>query len=116
MAVSWPVGVNTDAYGMDTSPIENVERIQFESGKERTYLKNSVGRKAHSFMLSMRDDGAGSEYRTFVAWYDSTLLSGALTFMFPDLVIHTGLREYALIEYSASGQLRKELTLTVEEA
>jgi hypothetical protein len=116
MAVAWPATVNTDAYGLETTPIENVERILFESGKERTYLKNSSGRKRHAFMLSMEDVGDDSEYKTFLDWYNDTLLSGSLTFNFPNLITHTGTKEYKLLNYTASGQKRKEVTLEVEEA
>lgn len=116
MAVAWPETVNTDAYGMDTSPIENVERIQFESGKERSYLKNSRGRKQHTFLLEMEDVGALSEYKSFLTWYSDTLLSGSLTFSFPDLVTHSGTREYRFLDYGATGQKSKEVSITVEEA
>lgn len=116
MAVAWPATVNSNAYGMDTTLIENVERIQFESGKERTYLKNSRGRKQHSFIVAMEDVGADSEFKTFLTWYDDVLLSGALTFLFPNLITHSGTKEYRLINYTANGQKRKEVTLEVEEA
>lgn len=117
MAVAWPEGVNTNAYGMDIGSGSNVERIEFESGKSRTYLKNSVGKKRFSFLLSMVDDGPGSEFLTFVAWWDNVLLSGSLSFLFPDLLTHSGLAEYKPVnpEYGARGQLRKEVTLEVEE-
>jgi hypothetical protein len=116
MAVSWPAGVNTDAYGMESTPIENVERVQFESGKARTYLKNSAQKLAFSFLVSMDDVGPSSEYKQFVEWWDTTLKSGALSFGFPDLITHTGTTEYRPIAvYSATGQKRKEVTLTVEE-
>lgn len=116
MAVNWPAGVNQKAYGMETSPIENVERIEFESGKARTFLKNTAAKKAHTFMLSMEDVGASSEYKLFLAWYENVLLSGALSFYFPDLITHDGDTEYRLLEpFSASGQKRKELSFSVEE-
>ena len=114
--VTWPATVNTDAYGMESTPIENVERIEFESGKSRTYLKNSAQKKQFSFLLTMKDVGASSEYKDFVEWWDNTLLSGSLSFGFPDLITHTGTTEYRPIAvYSATGQKRKEVTLTVEE-
>lgn len=116
MAVAWPIGVNTNAYGMDTAPGDNVVRVEFESGKARTYTKNTIPKKVHSFMLTLKDDGAGSEYRTFLAWWSTTLASGALSFIFPDLVTHSGTKEYrALEQFSVSGQLWKEISLTVEE-
>lgn len=116
MAVSWPVGVNTDAYGMEATPINNVERIEFESGKARTYLKNSAQKYTFSFMLSLDDSGAGSEYRLFVTWWNDTLKSGSLSFYFPDLITHSGNTEYRMVQnYSSAGQKRKEISLTVEE-
>lgn len=114
--VTWPATVNTDAYGMETTVIENVERVEFESGKARTYLKNSAQKKQFSFLLSMDDIGPSSEYKTFVEWWDDTLLSGSLSFGFPDLITHTGTTEYRpLGPYTSSGQKRKEVTIAVEE-
>ena len=117
MAETWPLGVNQKAYGMDTSPGENVERVEFESGKARTFLKNSVGKKVHSFMLDMEDVGAGSEYKTFLEWWSDDLATGSLSFMFPDLINHDADKEYRSIDgtFSATGQKRKTITLTVEE-
>lgn len=115
MAVAWPLAVNTDAYGMDTAPVENVERIQFESGKDRVYLKNSRGRKQHTFLLAMNDVGAASEYKQFIEWYENTLKSGSLSFTFQNLVTHSGTKEYRLLDYSATGQRVKEVSITVEE-
>jgi hypothetical protein len=116
MAVAWPIGVNTDAYGMETTPMPNIERIEFDSGKSRTYLKNSTQKYMHSFLLSLDDSGDGSEYRIFVSWWNDVLKSGALSFTFPDLVAHSGLKEYRMTDaYSSSGQKRKEVSLSVEE-
>jgi hypothetical protein len=114
--VAWPVGVNQDAYGLDISGGNNVESIEFESGKARTYLKNSTPKKIFSFLLSMEDVGAGSEFKSFVAWWDATLKSGSLSFGFPDLMGSGATKEYRCTEtYSASGQKRKEIALAVEE-
>lgn len=116
MAVSWPVGVNTDAYGMETDPGNNVIRVEFESGKARTMQRNSVAKKVHSFMLTMEDDGADGEYQTFLTWWEEDLLSGTLSFNFPNLITHSGLKEYRPTgAFSVSGQKWKELSLSVEE-
>ena len=117
MAVAWPTGVNQKAYGMDTSPGENVERVEFESGKARTFLKNSVGKKVHSFMLSLEDAGDTSEYKTFLEWWSDDLASGSLSFLFPDLITHDADKEYRSVDgsFSATGQRIKEISLTVEE-
>ena len=116
MAVAWHPDVNQKAYGMDTAPMENVERVEFESGKARTYLKNTAAKKTHSFMLTLEDDGADSEYRKFVTWWETTLLGGSLSFYFPDLITHDSDTEYRPVgTYSANGQKWKEVSITVEE-
>lgn len=116
MAVAWHPDVNKKAYGMDASTIENVERVEFESGKARTFLKNTAAKKTHSFMLKMEDVGDNSEYKTFVTWWETTLLGGALSFVFPDLITHDSDTEYRPIgTYSATGQKWKEVSITVEE-
>lgn len=114
--VSWPAEVNQGAYGMEATLIDNVERVEFDSGKARTYLKNSAQKKLFSFLLSMEDVGPASEYKAFVSWWDDVLLSGSLSFGFPDLITHTGTTEYRpMSNYSATGQRRKEVTIAVEE-
>ena len=116
MAVAWHPDVNQKAYGMDTAPMENVERVEFESGKARTYLKNTAAKKTHSFMLKLEDVGDNSEYKKFVAWWETNLLGGALSFYFPDLITHDSDTEYRPIgTYSATGQKWKEVSITVEE-
>ncbi len=116
MAVSWNSEVNTDAYGMDTSAVDNVLRVEFESGKEKTYLKNSSVKKIFTFMLSMNDSGSNSEYKKFWDWYDNTLLSGSLSFMFPNLLTHSGTKEYLMTAVpTANGQNPKEVTISVKE-
>jgi hypothetical protein len=117
MAVAWPMSVNQKAYGMDTSPGENVERVEFESGKARTFLKNSVSKKVHSFMLDFEDVGDSSEYKDFLTWWNDDLASGSLSFLFPDLINHDADKEYRSVDgtFSATGQRIKTVSLTVEE-
>ncbi len=116
MAVSWPEGVNTKAYSMDTGYEDNTEVIQMKSGRRVVYQRNSAPRRMFSFSLRMTDDGAGSEYRTFLSWYENTARSGAETFMFPNLITHTGTREYMFNGTPAArGQLYKEVTISVIE-
>lgn len=116
MAVSWPAAVNTSAYGMDAGWEENTETIQMKSGRRVVYLKNSAPRKIFSFSLRMEDTGANSEYRQFLSWYANTAKSGAETFLFPDLITHTGLREYMFNGTpSARGQKNKEVTISCIE-
>ena len=99
MAVAWHPDVNKKAYGMDTAPMENVERVEFESGKARTFLKNTAAKKTHSFMLKMDDVGDNSEYKKFVAWWEYTLLGGSLSFYFPDLITMMATRSTGLSEH-----------------
>jgi hypothetical protein len=114
--VAWPVGVNQDAYGLDISGGNNVASIEFESGKARTYLKNSSPKKIFSFLLYLDDTGATSEIKKFVTWWDDVLLSGSESFAFPDLLNRGVDTEYRMTEtYSASGQKKKEIALAVEE-
>lgn len=116
MAVQWHSDVNTNAYGMDTGAKDNIERIEFESGKERTYLKNSAPKKIFSFMLSLKDKGIDSEYKKFWHWWSHVLLSGSLSFYFPDLITHDKLTEYKMTATPGSTGLNpKEVTISVEE-
>ena len=115
-AVSWPSGVNTKAYGMDTGYEDNTEIIEMKSGRRVAYLRNSSPRKAFSFSLRMIDQGAGSEYRLFLSWYENTALSGSRTFLFPDLITHNGNKEYLFSATpTARGQKIKEVTISCIE-
>lgn len=114
--ISWSSAVNTKAYGMETDGGDNFETVSFESGKQRLYLKNNTAKKIFTFSLAMDDTGASSEYKTFVEWWENTLLSGTLPFYFPDLITHSGNTEYqATKTYSVTGQKTKIVTLSVEE-
>ena len=116
MAVSWPAAVNTKAYGMDTGYEDNTEVIQMKSGRRVVYLKNSAPRRVFSFSLTMNDQGADSEYKTFLSWYANTAKSGAETFLFPNLITHSGNTEYMFNGTpSARGQKNKEVTISVIE-
>lgn len=116
MAVAWSTSVNTDAYGLDIGGGDNVERIEFESGKARTFLKNSAPKKVYAFVLSMDDVGGTSEFKAFVSWWEGALMSGSLSFLFPNLLTHSGNGEYRAVgSYSVAGQKRKEVSLSVEE-
>jgi hypothetical protein len=114
--VAWPPNVNTKAYGMSVAIIPNFKETEFESGKPRRYLINSSPKRSFTFNIEMTDDGSGSEYKAFLAWFTDVLLSGVNTFSFPNLITHTGLTEYWLDDFSSSGQLKKEVSLSVREA
>lgn len=114
--IAWAENVNNNAYGMETTLKENVIITEFESGKSRTYLKNSSPKMVHSFMLDLKDTGATSEYKRFLSWWKNDLKSGSLSFAFQDLITGTGLSEYKMTEVpSATGQKWKTITITVEE-
>jgi hypothetical protein len=101
---------------MDQGGGDNVEYTVFESGKARTFLKNSAPKKVFSFILSLEDVGASSEFKTFITWWEETLLSGSLSFTFPNLITHSGNAEYRPTQtYSVSGQKLKEVSISVEE-
>lgn len=114
--VAWADGVNQKAYGMNTEYEDNLVKIQFDSGKERTYLKNSAPKKEFSFNLRFEDSGANSEYKKFLNWYENILLSGSQSFEFPNLITHNGTAEYKMTDTpSARGQKYKEVSFSVIE-
>ena len=97
--VAWPEDVNQKAYGMNTEYEDNLVKIQFDSGKERTYLKNS-----------------SSEYKKFLNWFENVCLSGSQSFAFPNLITHSGNAEYKFTDTpSARGQKYKEVSFSVIE-
>lgn len=114
--VAWPDGVNQKAYGMNTDGGDNLVRIKFDSGKERTYLKNSSAKKEFDFNLKFDDVGENSEYKKFLNWWDNVCLSGSQSFAFPNLITHQGMAEYKFTDtYKARGQNPKEVSLSVIE-
>ena len=117
MAVNWPVNVNKKAYGMNSGAKNNLESVDFESGKSRTYLKNSSPKMIFSFNLSFLDDGTSTcEYRLFWSWWQNVLLSGSESFYFENLLTHSGYKEYKMTQVPTStGQNPKEVSLSVEE-
>lgn len=116
MAINWSESVNTKTYGLDTGYGENTEVIEMKSGKKRVYLKNSSPKKTHAFMLKMSDRGENSEYKHFLNWFETIAQSGTESFLFPDLITHTGLKEYQFSESpTATGQAEKEVTISVRE-
>ena len=111
--VLWPAGVNKSAYGMNTGVKENIKTTEFESGKSRTFLRNSAPKHTFSFNIDFWSD---EEERAFWTWYDNVLLSGSESFLFPDLFTHTGTTEYIMTDTPAvSGQMPKTVSITVRE-
>lgn len=119
MAVAWSDSVNTKAFNVDTGYKDNLVKIKFESGKERSYMMNSKAKKTFSFSLSLDNTATSNglnEYETFLKWYEDILLSGAMSFLFPDLITKTGNKEYILTDTPKfSGQRTKTASLSVEE-
>lgn len=119
MAVAWSDSVNTNAYEVDTGYKDNLVKVKFECGKERAYLKNSRAKKTFSFSIALdntQKEGTITEYEYFLRWYEDVLLSGAMSFMFPNLITKKELTEYKLTETPKfSGQRIKKCALSVEE-
>jgi hypothetical protein len=120
MAQAWNSHVNTKFYGADSTYNDNVERITYQSGRTVEYLKNSTPVKTHTLMLRADDSvqaGGRTEFQWFLYWYENVILSGSLSFYLPDVVTHTGTREYKLASPpSWKGQKTKEVSLKLEEA
>ncbi|MCR5723462.1 MAG: hypothetical protein K6G80_00070 [Treponema sp.] len=116
-AVSWPYGVNMKAYNATDGAVENTIELEFESGKTRTYNKNTRSRRAFSFNICcLNNNTASCEYVRFWTWWCDVLKGGANTFYFTDLLTKTGLTEYRMTSTpSATGQRYKEITIEVEE-
>lgn len=120
--IDWPQGVNQNAYGADDGYADNREEVQFKSGRRVYYLKNSVPRKTHSFMLKFDDSAVVSnsmtEWGLFKNWYENTIKSGTLPFWFRDLSNKgTNERLYYMTEFGgAKGQKTKEASFVFEEA
>ena len=51
MAIAWASGVNTDAYGMETDGGDNVERVEFESGKKQNVPEDREEKAQTTFGL-----------------------------------------------------------------
>jgi hypothetical protein len=98
--VIWPDGVNKDAYGLDIASGDNVIRTELDSGKIKTYRRNSEAKKTFSFNLYLDDRGDNSEFKKFDVWFRNSLND----------------KHYLVTdEYSAVGQRYKEVSLTVVE-
>ena len=114
MAVSW-FRNNEKFYAMSTGSVPNVETTEFESGKNRMYLKNSTGRKSHkvSFVL-----WKSSEETAFWNWYDNTLLSRAEYVQLTDFISGSGIKLYQMTEEPSipDSQYPKECQVSFEEA
>jgi len=91
MSVSWSQNVNTKFYNLSYGVNENTESISFESGKKRTFLKNSTPQKKFDFSLSFWSQ---TEEQAFWTWYEDVLLSGSECVILTNLLTGTGTKEY----------------------
>jgi len=66
----------------------NVQTLKFDSGKERTWLKNSYVPKVYPSLSLLLDnetikENGKTEYEEFVKWYEVSLRYGILPFFLP---------------------------------
>lgn len=101
-------------YAMSTNSNENIEEVEFESGKKRYYLKNSSPKLSHSFSFLLKDK---AEEVAFWNWYSNILLSRTQTVELMNLVTLEGTKEYQMTEEPSinDSQFPKEVNITVEE-
>ena len=113
MAVSWYKD-SPKFFGLSTSSNENIETVEFESGKKRFFLKNSTNKKAFSFSFLITDS---QDEESFWSWYENTLLSRTQTVNLTDLVTGSGQTEYRMTEEpsTSDSQFPKEYSVSVEE-
>lgn len=113
MAVEWPEGVNKKFYGMQRSPEDNTLVTQFESGRKRYTLRNSVPKITFSVMLDIKTK---TEERNFWAWYSNVLCSRTQTVNLPDFLGSGTTVEYRMTEEpSAEGLLPRTFTFKFRE-
>lgn len=124
MAQNWDSHVNRRAYGLSTGGVDNLQEIEFDSGRTVTYKRNSLTKKEHAVKFVFDDsqhdpekliDGK-TEFQWFIRWLDVTLQGLTQSFYFDDIIAHTGVKEYRLKDYpSFTGQKWKYATMTFVE-
>ena len=120
MAVDWSEYVNADFYGCDGSYKENTEKIEFKSGREIEYLKNSLPRKTHAVNLMLKDTGTTkinnkTEFQHFLAWYENIAKSGTVPCNLKDIITGSGRKQYKVKVTGWKGQRYKEVSLELTE-
>ena len=120
MAIDWSVHVNTNFYGQDGSYKDNTEKVEFKSGREIEYLKNSLPRKTHSVNLSLNDTGTEkingkTEFQHFLSWYENKAKSGTVPCNLKDIITRDGIKQYKVKVTGWSGQKHKEVNLELTE-
>ena len=119
MAQNWDSHVNQKLYGLGGGYNDNIEKVDFKSGRVVYYKKNSLPKKKYSLSLDVNDsmkDNGKTEFEWFLHWYETTLASGTQHFYLTDITTHLGTREYRFTtEPTWSGQKTKTLSLEFEE-
>lgn len=112
--VQWSQSVNRNFFSVSTKPKENVQRLEYESGRVQTWLKNPGIKKTHTANLLLWNK---TEEAAFWTWYESTLKSGSLSVSLPDMITGTGSKEYIFMEEPSvsEGAYPRTLTLSLEE-
>ena len=121
MAVDWSEYVNTSFYGQEGRYKENTEKIEFKSGREIEYLKNSVPRKTHAVNLRLNDTGTTkihgkTEFQHFLAWYENKTKSGTVPCNLEDIITGSEIKQYKVKVTGWNGQRYKEVSLELTEA
>ena len=105
------------------------ETLTFESGNERTYLKNSYVPKVYPALGIILDDtvvknSGKTEYQEFESWYNETLRYGTILFYFPrigfkpkydTLVGEIGIYKFLPMELKYEGKGIKFATFGIKE-
>lgn len=114
MAVSW-FRNNEKFYAMSTGSVDNVVVTEFESGKNRMYLRNSTGRKSHQVSFTLWKK---TEEIAFWNWYDNVLMSRSEYVQLTDFISGSGTKLYQMTEEPSipDSQYPKECQVTFEEA
>ncbi|UTC66023.1 MULTISPECIES: hypothetical protein [unclassified Treponema] len=121
MAINWSEHVNTNFYGADSSYKDNTEKVEFKSGREIEYLKNSRPKKKHSVNLWLKDKGTvktdgKTEFEHFLYWYEMEAKSGTVPCNLTDIITGTGTKQYRVKVTGWTGQRHKEVSLELTEA
>ena len=121
MAVDWSIYVNADFYGCDGNYKDNTNKVEFKSGREIEYLKNSLPRKTHSVNIWLKDTGTTkidrkTEFQHFLYWYETTAKSGTVPCNLTDIIAGSGTKQYKVKVTGWTGLRHKEVSLELTEA
>ena len=112
----WPYGVSKKIYGVSGAYVENAESADFDSGKKKTFNKNTAVKRSFTVMLTLQDKCSNSEFKRFDSWYASQLCGTAESFEFPDITGSGMNTVYRMTEPPTwTGTTKKEITMEWEE-